>query len=472
MTTGSDPAAPLGVLADFLREPIRGSASVLLLGPTAAGLFEAAALPDPAAAVSVTAVVRQVADAERLTETGLRVLAGPLDRLPDGETAELVILLDPPERVLTPDTPGCSHVELVELAVRHVAPGGRLVAWVPGALGIDRDRSPVVRAIEGDDAWWRGTQGYADRPPTLPELPWQPSHFVVSVYDEPTLVAPFELPGDAAGRTLLRLALSTDDDARLALDSDVLPAQADGWLVTRGTPWPTTVWSRALGTEPELAPVTADGDSLEHLLSVALRLGKQTALRELLAAYSTLVGTLPAEQRATAVPRRVIVTDAGLRYYPGGEDPDSLPPADVAVAHGLLDLTHALQAPGAAAGFPPEASPDELAEHLGELAGLDATVWPEARDLRGLIELPDRPRRRPAPEGGMPARVAELQEALTERDAQLRDLRSLLDRQLRRVRALEHAMATEHGPLARRALFLMTAPTSRIVEAARSRLHR
>lgn len=301
MAYGSDAPAPLGVLLDLLREPLRGASSVLLLGATAAALAEIC----PAA----TAFVRRTADAEQLASRGVRVLVGGLDRLPREERADLVIQLDPPGRVLTPDSPGCSHAQVVAMAAEHVAPGGRLVALVPGPLGPDRANSPYVPEPDADDAWWVGTEGYDERPPTLRELPCQPTHFVISSGGVPNVAA------------------------SAALAADPLVEVADAWL---------------LGDADQAPPADA-------------------------------VWTLPAEGSA------------------------------------------------------------------------------------------DRPRHRP---GRSEQRIAQLTEQVRKRDAELAGLRTLLDQQLRRVRALEHAIATEHGPLARRTLFVMTAPVSRIVEAARARRHR
>lgn len=298
MALGRDDPYPLGVLADMLEQPLREAGSILLIGPTAATLVELCP--------TATVLVRRLADGRHLAERGVRVLVGGLDRLPPDEVASLVIQLDPPGRVLTPDSPGCSHVELVRLAAGHVAPGGRLVALVPGPLGLES--TPAAPAPDSDDAWWTGTDGYDEKPPELGELPWQPTYFVLTTHGTPSLVA--------------------------TMGAGALPEVADAWLfdrADRAAPSPA-VWRRAVGHD--------------------------------------------ATCRATRQP-----------------DPTQ-------------------------------------------------------------------------------QRIAELTSALRDRDAQLRGLRDLCERQLRRERALEHAMATEHGPLAHRALFVMTVPMSRMVEAVRARLRR
>ena len=67
-----------------------------------------------------------------------------------------------------------------------------------------------------------------------------------------------------------------------------------------------------------------------------------------------------------------------------------------------------------------------------------------------------------APESGYVA-------ALRTKDAQISALEADLAKDRRHLRALEHALATESGPRAKRAYFVMTAPTKRLVEAVRRR---
>ncbi|WP_265447726.1 hypothetical protein [Flexivirga meconopsidis] len=467
MPDRTDPPAPLGVLADFLVGVAGTPGSVLLLGRTAAELHPRF----PGAVV----VVRGQRDAEALHAAGADVLCGGLDRLPEDLRADLVLLLDPPGAVLTPDSAGWSHVELVDRAAAHLTPGGRLLALLPGALGAGIDTTPPVHRIDSDDAWWVGTCGYDDRAPTLNELPWQPTHLVLGSDGRPTVLAELAAGGQEPGRSLLRALTSTRPDLAVALDAEVLPELADGWLVVRGAALPRSapVWSNLLGGAPALDLPDAPGRSLEADLLTALRLDQQFHLRQVVSSYAEWIGTLPADRRALAVPRRTLVSGAGFTQL---ESPspvsDHEPPVDVAVAHGLLDLAHATAPPGAAAGYPPELAAEGLARELGALLGLPEQVWVDAQSLRLTLQLPARPApARPGPDAAE-QRVAELQEALNDRDAQLAQSRDALARQTRRVRALEHAIATEHGPRARRALFLMTAPTQRLVEAARARLQR
>ncbi|NNG40195.1 hypothetical protein HJ588_13060 [Flexivirga sp. ID2601S] len=467
MPDWTDPPAPLGVLGDHLRATAGEPGSVLLLGRTAAQLHP----HFPGA----TVVVRGQRDAEALHAAGVDVRCGGLDRLPSDVRADLVLLLDPPGAVLTPDSDGWSHVELVEQAARHLTPDGRLVAFVPGALSARRETSPPVHRLDGDDAWWVGTDGYDDRAPALNELPWQPTHLVLTTDDEPVVVAALDVVSDPGGRALLRALTSTHPATSTAVDAGVLPALADGWLVSRGAAGPAAapVWSRRLGGDPALdVPATA-GRSLEAELLTALRLDRQFDLRRLVSSYAQWVGTLPADRRALAVPRRTLVADGTFTQL---ESPtpvsDHAPPVEVAVAHGMLDLAHATTAPGAAAGYPPELAADSLAHELGAMVGLPDQVWVDAQSLRLALALPDRHEPTRTRPDAAADRIAELRGALEERDAQLAAARADLGKQTRRVRALEHAIATEHGPRARRALFLMTAPTQRIVEAARARWQR
>lgn len=495
MPNWSDEPRGLGVLEPFLQGALAEvSGSVLLIGAGAAVLSPAC----PTAAV----VVRGASDAARIQAEvpTAQVSCGGLDRLPESVVADTVILLDEPGEVLTPDSPGTSHVELVEMAQRHVAPGGRLVARVAGGLGTAATRTGSQR-LAGNEQWSTGTSGYDARPPVLTELPWQPTHFIVDAAGVPTLVAELKAMRTPAGRAAVSTSLSCYPTLTTALDAEVLDQLADGWLVALGTPLPPSapIWSDSVGGNGQLTPGSATGSSVEALLLGALRCGRQLELRQLLTTYAAWVVSLTADERMAAVPRHTVLGSDGFHLIaPAGSvdaasalcgdavaDPmgvsdvtaTDVGTADVAVAHGLLDLAHAaVDHQGGGAQFPPERSAAELARDLGALIDLPTTVWPAAQALRERAGLPDRRTLHDCSSAesqhDATIRMAELAATLRDRDGQITDLRNTVNRHTRRVRALEHAIATEHGPRARRALFLMTAPTQRIVEAARSRLRR
>ncbi|WP_145225857.1 hypothetical protein [Rudaeicoccus suwonensis] len=488
MPNWSDQPRGLGVLEPFLRDTLAdASGSVLLIGASAVALATAC----PAA----TVVVRGTTDAARVQAevATADVCCGGLDRLPESVVADTVILLDGPGEVLTPDSPGTSHVDVVTMAQQHVAPGGRLLARVASALSPSA-ADTGSRRLAGNEKWWTGTSGYDTRPPVLSELPWPPTHFIIEAVGVPTLVAELETVRTLAGRAAISTTLSCYPALTTALDAQVLEHLADGWLVVLGAPLAPSapIRSDAIGGTDQLTPGQATGSSLEALLLSALRCGQQVELRRLLTRYAAWVASLTADDQVAAVPRHTVLGADGLWLVAPAPDRSAgaQPPVrepDVAVAHGLLDLAHAaVDHQGGGMQFPPERSATDLARDLGALIDLPEAVWHAAEALRERTDLPGRRVRRDAiggtasgrdaggtdSQGDATIRITELTDALRDRDTQITDLRNTVNRQTRRVRALEHAIATEHGPRARRALFLMTAPTQRIVEAARSRLRR
>jgi hypothetical protein len=107
---------------------------VLLLGPRASHLLE-----EMPADVSVDVLVRGLRDARHLAAlSGLRSEArthcGGLDRLDTGDRYDVVVALDGPDVLLSPDSAGMGHVELLQGLATWLAPGGTLVATVENEL--------------------------------------------------------------------------------------------------------------------------------------------------------------------------------------------------------------------------------------------------------------------------------------------------------------------------------------------------
>ncbi|MFW6597140.1 hypothetical protein ACQBAU_05570 [Propionibacteriaceae bacterium Y2011] len=194
----------LGVLPDQLAPLVRGCRGrVLLAGPRAAMFVDL--LDDT---VGVDVVVRGLAHAQEISadishRAGAVVWCGGLERLVEPGPYDLVIMLDGPERVLTPDSPGMDHAGLVKLVAGWLAEDGVVVAQVANGMSIadllelpmePRDvdvevgvydpLAPVTNPDPDDEGpqrdrfvgrnaneqWWRGATGFADRAPHLGEV--------------------------------------------------------------------------------------------------------------------------------------------------------------------------------------------------------------------------------------------------------------------------------------------------------------
>lgn len=464
---GIDPPSALTAWVSIVLS--RSNGSVLLVGPRAAGIARHLG-------ARADVLVRGTIDADRLHSEGVRVHCGGLDRLPtragyDHAGYDTVVMLDGPDRVLTPDSPGLGHFDVLDLAAAHA--GGRLIAYVPNALATYP--LPHGRA-SGDPSWWVGSAGYDERVPVQAELPAPPARVVFG----DIAVVEYQRIADPLTTTTMRAALVGHQGWLDAVDAGACSALATGWVLVRGTALPQDLPAVFATTLPE--PSVTAGDPLEVLLTSALRVGGHEQIGALICSYADLVAALPADQRALAAPRNVVRTAAGvlaLRIEVSRPSQGSLPIAPtttVATAAGLLDLA-ALVAGTAHHPYAPELDTAGVAQELGVWADLqlDAATWRQAQQLRHAVGLPDR-RLPPSVDAEHVSRVtqlervAQLESALRERHGKVVSLQAMATRQERRIRALEHAIKTEHGPRARQALFLMTAPTSRLVEAARSRI--
>lgn len=474
MTDGRDGVDPPTALSAWAAAALeRASGAVLLIGPRAALL--AGALGDRA-----TVVVRGTVDARRLVSQGVHVRCGGLDRLAS-DTYETVVMLDPPERVLTPDSPGLGHWELLDLASTHAA--DRLIAFVPNALAMQRMSRQTG---SGDEAWWVGTPGYDARPPVHTDLPEAPSWLVLG----DMAVVQVDRLADPLVATTLRAVFPTHEGWLDAIRAEALPQLATGWIMVRGNdlPDPCAVFAPSLqqpveGSDDEVPNGTAgrpgssaEGNPLEVLLASALRRGDRGQLETLVTSYAAYLQSPSRNPTVSTVPRNLVVTtDGSLAARVAPDIGEPLAPT-VCLALGLLDVAD-LVAGTNKHPFAPEADAGALARELAAFSDQNAPDmpdWAQAEALRTSDVLPVRHYRVVAQDdlSKTEERVLALEGELRERQGKIAYLQTLAARQERRIRALEHAIATEHGPRARQALFVMTAPTSRLVEAARGRLRR
>lgn len=315
---GADGIGNLGVLTGLIGRFARDRrARVLLLGPRASRLVGSI---DPD--VDVELVVRSLPDARELaSEAQLRrsmvLWCGGVDRFAPTSQFDLVIALDGPDRLLTPDSPGAHDLDMLQLISEWVAPAGTLVAQVHNGLGLasvldlplqelrpeDRDlaqdagltRQQLREKLRDErhvgentnDRWWQGADGFADRRPyraelagALDRLPVQ-LETLYGVYpesDHPALLVRADNPHQELARAVATRLQSDLSSTRAALiDPQAMVPQifdaglqidlAPGWLVVARrddapqVPTPALVWGD-LELDPQWATtveVAVDG---------------------------------------------------------------------------------------------------------------------------------------------------------------------------------------------------------------------
>lgn len=161
---GRSPGAALPLLARLL-PALPDRARVLLAGPRAATLAES--LPE---GLPVDVLVRGLPDARELSNvarvrTDVTLYCGSLDRFEPEVAYDLVISLDGPDYLMSPDAEvGISGPDLLKRLSGWLAADGVLVGSVVNELGFDRMfRLELRREHDGDTAWHRGVAGYDDR---------------------------------------------------------------------------------------------------------------------------------------------------------------------------------------------------------------------------------------------------------------------------------------------------------------------
>ena len=145
--------AAVDVMDTLVRARAR-HARVLLLGPAAARLLDH--LPT---GLVVHALVRGLPDARtvaRSDPTGQAIVhCGGVDRFDPDEAFDLVVALDAPRGLLTPDSPACDLDRLLRRAASWVSAEGALVVGVRNRLGLDALQSAADPDHE-TPLWQRG----------------------------------------------------------------------------------------------------------------------------------------------------------------------------------------------------------------------------------------------------------------------------------------------------------------------------
>ena len=439
----SDPVAADDVLVAHATRMATGlpdaEPNVLLVGARAAALTA----PLLADGRDVTVIVRGVADAERLAGTGAHVVCGSFDAWHPTKRFDLAVVLDPPSGVLAASSEGMSFLELAA-RVREGAAADIVYVENGAALGaLDRCRH------RPDDDRDFGTLAPGDdlRPPTLDELPERP---VAAVFAGAVVTS--GATTDTGVRTLLR-SLHVHDLRRDALLSDPL-CTADGWLLGRGVGGDALTYRRIDGALGHDVP-RVEGTPVETRLRRLLLRGDRVRVGQGLSAYLRWSDGAPAP-----LLRNLVATEHAFAAIDDTID-DTVAAVDAPTA--MLDLAAGLgpfDHP-----FGPELNRQEVATELLRTASDSRDPGAEiAHAVEGYDASPiSRPAHAAvAPESGYVA-------ALRTKDAQISALEADLAKDRRHLRALEHALATESGPRAKRAYFVMTAPTKRLVEAVRRR---
>jgi hypothetical protein len=237
--------------------PASGSlGAVLLVGARAAQLVER--LP---AATTVDVLVRGLPDARTLAvaaklRSGITVHCGTFESFDPDRTFDLVVDLDGPDHVVSPDGQPITQAALLARLAGYLTPEGQLVACVANELGVEElFRLDVASRRDDDSAWGWEAPGEARRPLYRREL--EPAleaaglvavgtYAVVPSSGDATLVVTSECAADpvvgpvvaALGAAVLanhyteRPALADPYDlARRYFESGEIEALAPAWLV-------------------------------------------------------------------------------------------------------------------------------------------------------------------------------------------------------------------------------------------------
>lgn len=439
----SDPVPKDDVVVAHVARMISDDArSVLLVGARAAALA-AQLLADGR---EVTAVVRGTIDAERLAHGGAAGVCGSLDRWHPEQPVDLVVALESPGDLLPPLDEGINALDLVARLRDWAA---RSVLYVANGAGLPSLQQQITPPRGKRDFASLGRH-YDLRPPTLSELGESPT---AACFDG-AVVARDAITSHSASTTTLLRSLLARDLRQGALMSDPL-THADGWLLCTGLTTPAVTYRNLDGNLATRLP-EAVGIPLETTLRHVLMTGDLVRLRHALREYSGWLRTAPG-----SLPRNVAHADSGLAVI------DRSVAQQVSLAVAMLDLAAALDQPGAQP-FGVELHRDDVAAELLRFA--DDVVDPTAEIAAAAAAYDVAPFARAAVRADPASDV--LKDELRGKDAQIAALRADLAKDRRHLRALEHALNTESGPRAKRAYYMMTAPTKRFTEAARRRMNR
>lgn len=274
--------------------------SVLLLGPRASLLLDQ--IPTTSA---VDVLVRGLPDArsiaaERMMHRTLTVWCGGLDRYAPEAEYDLIVLLDEPSRLLTPDSRPFEHRELLRRVGTWLSDDGMLVVQAANAFSTesllslkmeptkltnarveyadslaDEDHEepldPPPLPEDENDLWWRGASGFPQRPFFWNELDsairasgleWQASYAAYPTHDQPAMLVNHAdaVPlGELARSHAVRLqgALRTTQPFLQEPNALVADVIAAGQLVSLAPSWVAVLHK---GVRVDEAPCMVIGD--------------------------------------------------------------------------------------------------------------------------------------------------------------------------------------------------------------------
>ncbi|WP_018155330.1 hypothetical protein [Demetria terragena] len=145
---------------------------VALIGPHAATLVDVVRPDRP-----VDILVRSLVDARELASHAqerqhLRVFAGGFERFKPGAPYDVVVNLDGPQGLLTPDSTPLTYAETIKRSGEFLGDRGRAIVAVANDLAMDHVFRLEMRTLFDDDtSWHRGADEFESRNPLYPELP-------------------------------------------------------------------------------------------------------------------------------------------------------------------------------------------------------------------------------------------------------------------------------------------------------------
>src|SRR5665648_354729 len=176
--------------------------------------------------VVVDLLVRGLPDARKLASTsrlrsGVTVYCGGLDRFDTEGPYDLIVALGAPSDLLTPDSVGLGHSELLRKLAGWLSADGTLMASVDNELGFDKQfRMRIRDAYDGDGMWYRGAPGFEDRALYYRELG--------GALESANLVPDFVYAAfPAAGSLSMLIGSNTVDDPAVASTAAALTARME-----------------------------------------------------------------------------------------------------------------------------------------------------------------------------------------------------------------------------------------------------
>lgn len=143
---------------------------VLVAGPRASRCAD-----DVPVGLELDILVRGLPDARQLSTVaqlrrGVTVYCGSLDRFEPAGSYDLIVALDGPGTLCSPDSEGLGHRDVLQSFAKWLTPAGRLVVVLENDLGFENLFRLQNEHAGADTAWFRGAAGFDTRPLYYREL--------------------------------------------------------------------------------------------------------------------------------------------------------------------------------------------------------------------------------------------------------------------------------------------------------------